>query len=152
MPIRLMNPGEEQAVCAFVLQVFDQFEAPLQSDLGVREFRGFVQPEAMSQRVAAGGFVLVDERPAGITGVIEVRDGNHIALLFVAAAWQGQGIGRALMSRACEELKSRVPGVEELTVNAALSARGAYERMGFEAVDRAQEVNGIRFVPMARRI
>lgn len=147
-----MNPGEELAVCTFVLQVFEQFEAPMQSDLGIREFHGFVDPAAMKLRTAAGGFVLVDDEPEGIAGVVEVRDGNHVALLFVAAERQGQGIARALVSRACEEVKTRVTGVEELTVNSALAARGAYTRMGFEPVDRVQELNGIRFVPMVKKL
>lgn len=152
MAIRLMKNGEEAAVCGFVLQVFEQFEAPMQSDLGNREFRGFVDPEAMRERTSRGGFVLVDEEPEGIAGVAEVRDGNHVALLFVSGARQGQGIGRKLLQRLCEEVTSRFPGVQELTVNSALAARGAYEKMGFEAIDRAQEMNGIRFVPMCRRI
>lgn len=76
-----------------VWEVFGQFEAPEYSQQGVEAFRQSIQDEAyLRQLVCYGAFV--EEM---LVGVMATRNqGTHIALFFVKAAYQRQGIGRAL--------------------------------------------------------
>ena len=55
-----MNSGEEQAVCDFVKQVFNEYVALDCEQYGIEEFFPFANPSAMKERMQSGGFVLVD--------------------------------------------------------------------------------------------
>ena len=71
------------------------------------------------------------------------KEPAHLALLFVQGAYHGRGIGTRLFQRMAEDFSGR-----SLTVNAAPSAVGFYERLGFRATAEEQTVHGISFVPM----
>jgi GNAT superfamily N-acetyltransferase len=146
---RSIRPHDEQAVSHLVAQVFMQFIAPLYAPEGVSEFLQYASPTAMSRRLHHEHFVLVAEHRDKIVGMIEVRDHDHISLLFVDGAHQRQGIARQLVKRALEVCLKRNPRLRAFTVYASPNAIGAYERLGFRATGPEQERNGMRFVPMA---
>jgi predicted GNAT family N-acyltransferase len=56
----------------------------------------------------------------------------HIRHVAVAEEHRGQGIGAGLMARA--ERIARALSARKMTLNARLTARGFYERMGYRAV------------------
>lgn len=65
--------------------------------------------------------------PRGFAGIA----GERLEMLFVDAAWRGQGLGSLLMRRVLAE------GVRELEVNEANpDARAFYEHWGFRVVER----------------
>jgi GNAT superfamily N-acetyltransferase len=97
-----------------------------------------VQPEAP--------LVLADGQ---IAGVIEMRDGHHLSLLFVNTAYQGKGISRALLDRVLALCREQGHDAPQITVNSSLYAIPIYERLGFRATAGVQIKNGIRFTPMA---
>jgi GNAT superfamily N-acetyltransferase len=142
-----MRSGEEQTVADLAARVFNQSVAPGYADEGVQEFLRYATPGLLQQRSRAGHFVLVAEDAEEIVGLIEVRNCEHIAMLFVALP--GRGIGKELVRRAVARCRSESPGVAQVTVHAAPGAVEIYGRLGFVATGPEQLENGIRFVPMA---
>ena len=67
------------------------------------------------------------------------NEGKHIALFFVDARYQRQGIGRQLFESAKQA---------GMTVNASPYAVEIYHKLGFVETDKEQVVNGLRFTPM----
>jgi GNAT superfamily N-acetyltransferase len=147
--IRLMRPGEETSVSALVVTTFQRDVAPLYAEEGIHEFLSYVTPEAIRSRRARNHVVLVAIQDASFVGVLELREYNHVSLLFVEATRQRQGIGRQLMNKAFRLCKTHHPGYGEITVNASPNAVKAYKRFGFHATGELQVKNGIGFVPMA---
>ena len=82
-----------------------------------------------------------------LAGVVAVRDARHVFHLFVAPAFQYQGIGTALVLRAIELSLAASPS-ETFTVNSSLPAVPFYERLGFQPQGPDIEANGVAFVPM----
>ncbi len=146
--IREIEEGEITEVHALVSSVFDQFVAPLFSDEGIREFKSFIEPPQLMERLRANSFFLVAEIGAEIVGVIAVRDWSHVSILFVKGDYQGKGIARSLFAEALKRCRGGKPDLEKITVNSSPNAVGAYRRMGFVPAGEEQLANGIRFVPM----
>ena len=146
---RAMRPEEENEVCSLVTRVFNSFVAPQYSQEGIEEFLKFADPNAMSARTQANHFVLVAEKNDDIVGMIEMRDGEHICLLFVDEAYHRQGIARELLRKALETCARSQPGQATITVNSSPNAIEAYRHLGFQSTGHEQTRNGIRFVPMA---
>lgn len=145
---RNMKPGEEDDVCSLVTRVFNSFVASQYAKEGVEEFLKFVKPDAMAARTKASDFVLVAETNDEIAGMVEMRDGEHICLLFVDERFQRQGIAAELLRRALEICV----GKTAITVHSSPNAVEAYRHLGFQATGPEETKNGIRFVPMALNI
>jgi len=100
---------------------------------------------ATIERIGATGFKhYVAENPAGLCGVIVIRDGSRIHHLFVQPGTHKQGVARALWEHA--KARSDSPA---FVVNSSIPAIPVYERFGFVASGAPQSRNGITFVPMA---
>ncbi|MEW5958981.1 MAG: GNAT family N-acetyltransferase [Chloroflexota bacterium] len=149
---RSMAPGEEEEVCALINRVFDEFIAPGYTPQGILEFRNYVQPEALLERCQTSSFVLVAMGRDKVVGMIELRDNNHLSLLFVDRQYQGRGISRELLHRALNLCRRARPDLTRLTVNSSPYAVPIYEKLGFEPVEPEKVVNGIRFIPMVLRL
>lgn len=147
--IRLVPPEElSQAMC-LVREVFQQHVAPEFSLAGIEEFSSFTTQESAQERHKQGHVFLAARIGDDLAGVAEVRDHNHICLLFVRNDHRCSGVGRRLI-RACAALCRQVnPNLERLTVNASPNAVEAYLRFGFQPTEQEQLHNGIRFTPMA---
>lgn len=108
----------------------------------------------------AGHVVLVAQREGAVVGeaeLVENREPNpygpalHLSLLFVHAACQGQGVGRALL-KAAEEL-ARERGCMALTTQPEQPARPFYSRVGFASWLRLREWQArAREIPLAGRL
>ncbi|MDP6582666.1 MAG: GNAT family N-acetyltransferase, partial [Vicinamibacterales bacterium] len=97
-------------------------------------------------------FVLVAmaaDRPAG---VIELRDNDHVSLLFVDGRFQRHGIARELLTRALSVARPAKPGLDRVTVNSSRFGVPIYERLGFRQTGPERSVNGIVFIPMAHQL
>jgi GNAT superfamily N-acetyltransferase len=143
-----MNRGEERKVSGLISRVFHRHVAPLFAEEGVREFLTYVAPGAIQERANSNHVVLVARAGQHIRGVIEVRDYNHVSLLFVDTASQRQGIGRELLRRAMAICHRHRPDLREIDVHSSPNAVPAYERLGFHRQGPETTKNGIRFVPM----
>jgi GNAT superfamily N-acetyltransferase len=149
---RPMQPDEAAAVCALVERSFNRFVAPGYSPEGCIEFLRYAQPEALLERSHNRHFVLVAASGAHLAGVLEVRDFEHVSLLFVDEAYQRRGISRELFNRALDICRRERPGLAQVTVNSSPYAVPVYERLGFHSTAAEQEHNGIRFRPMTLEV
>jgi predicted GNAT family N-acyltransferase len=145
---RPMNPGEETKVCNLVSRVFNDFVAPLYDQEGVQEFFKYVEPTLLWQRSQENHFVLVATIRDKVVGMIEIRDYNHVSLLFVDRQFQQRDISKELLRRALETCLQHEPKLAEVSVNSSPNAVQVYERLGFYQKKPEQIKNGIRFVPM----
>lgn len=146
--IEEFKSGEEFDVAALIKTVFSEFVAPDYSKAGNDFFYTYIEPAKMLERFSRGDVLLTAKANNAIIGFIEVRDGNHIALLFVDTAWQQKGIAKKLMDRAiavCREKDNAIRGFE---VNASPYSEKIYAKMGFKKTADMQTVNGLKFVPM----
>jgi len=144
-----ISSAEVPEVCKLVEKVFMQFEAPEYSAEGIIEFMKYIRPEAVRERQLGGlHFILRCRADGKIVGVIEVRNLDHVCLLFVDADYQRKGIARRLWQDALRKCLDRVPSLTQVSVNSSPYAISVYEKLGFKAVKEEQVVNGIRFTPM----
>ena len=111
-----------------------------------------LQAEALTERLKSSSFVLTARSGANLIGIIEIRDYDHVALLFVRPLFQTQGVEKTLLRQAVDICSKSHKDLEKITVNSSPNAVAAYEKMGFAATDAEREVNGIRFRPMKLRL
>lgn len=141
---RAAQIDDVQLISNLVLSIFNKFISPGFSLNGRQIFQDFVQPSAILERLETGkSFTLVAALGEKIIGTIEMRDGNHISLLFVADNYHRVGIARKLVSLAIEKIKAT-----EITVHSSPYALEIYKRMGFAQLEEEQEKDGIRYIPM----
>lgn len=147
--IRPMKAGEEAEVCGLVKRCFDEFVGHEYEPEGREEFYKYANASALAVRQQLDHFVLVAETGDEIVGMIEMRGGDHLAMLFVDGKAQRQGVARELFRQALEICRARNPEMATITVNSSRYAVSAYEAMGFACTGPEQTTNGITFVPMA---
>jgi len=128
-------------------KTFLRFEAGDYSKEGTDNFLNFISDEKLFKMFLEGSYVLyVAKENEKIVGLVSLRAGNHISLLFVDETYHRQGIGRELLISIQKSIKS--DGVVKMTVNAAPFAIGFYERVGFMKVGSMLETDGIIYQPM----
>jgi len=149
---RPMTAEDAPAASRLILDAFQTFIADEYTEEGRAEFTRYVQPEALLERSAANHFVLVAARGAELAGVIEIRDNDHVALLFVAETFQRHGVAGQLLARALAIVRPARPGLERVTVNSSRYGVPAYEKLGFRQTGPERDVNGIVFIPMAHEL
>ena len=150
---RMMKPADAEQVSDLVRSAFDEFIGPDYSEQGVAEFHRYADPEAFRARMQGGShFVMVAEVGGRLAGITEIRDCNHVALLFVGKQFHRRGIARALFDRALQQARVTRPDVERVTMNSSRYGVAAYEKLGFRQTGPERSVNGIVFVPMAMRL
>jgi Acetyltransferase (GNAT) domain len=91
---REIKSGEEAKACQLVMDSFSEYVAPDYSKEGVNEFSKYVDPLLMQKRLANNHFVLVAVDDGIFVGVFEVRNNNHVSLLFVKKEYQNRGIAK----------------------------------------------------------
>lgn len=90
---------------------------------------------------ASGYVCLMGAKAAGIL-VIDRRSGE-IVKLYVAPAWQGKGVGTALLRFGLAQLRDH-PGVFLHVLNVNAGARAFYERHGFYPSGEENVLNAAR--------
>ncbi len=143
-----MNPAEEAEVSALVTRVFREFIASDYSDEGVAEFLSYARAESLAARQETGHFVLLAVAAGQLVGAIEMRNLDHISLLFVDPAFQGKGVATELVRRSLDLCRDRRPDLSTITVNSSPYAVPIYARLGFRPTGPQQTKHGISFVPM----
>lgn len=142
--IRKLTTSDIPKVSEVALASFMDSVAPQLTDEGIATFTKIASPEAFTKRMALDHLMFVAEDAEGICGVVELKEGRHIALLFVASEKQGRGIGRALIETALQHHR-----VSPVTVSASLTSVRAYEKYGFEITGPEAEEHGLRYRPMS---
>lgn len=122
-----------------VLDVFMEFEAPEYSDEGIEEFRRTLADESFVAKLDFYAAFMDGE----LSGVLAMREPQHISLFFVKAEHQHKGIGKKLFNRMKKDYERQV-----FSVNSSPFAVKIYEKLGFAADSPEQTIGGIRFTPM----
>jgi RimJ/RimL family protein N-acetyltransferase len=150
--IRLLEKEDITPAMDMVWEVFSEFIAPDYEQQGIDEFKRFIDPAHITDKMLSGEFKLWgafdDEKPVGI---VAIGPPLRIALLSVDKRYQRQGIARKLFETALAD-KSRTDGYDKITVNASPYAVHIYRRLSFVPTNTEQTVNGLRFTPMECKI
>lgn len=149
---RPMRGEEASAVSELVFSLFSEFVGSDYSEEGILEFRKFVSPEALELRGSENHSMWVAETGGILIGMIEIRDGNHVALLFVDKSYHRHGVAKDLLRAALKESRATAPDLERVTVNSSRYGIPAFEKLGFRQTGPERDVNGIAFIPMAMRL
>lgn len=141
--IRKIKLDDTQEVSKVAVSAFMQSVAGHLSDEGVATFMSIASSESFENRMDKDNLMFVSEDAEGINGIVELKEGRHIAMLFVAPEKQGIGIGRELIKEALKYGRDK-----SVTVSASLTSVNAYEKYGFETVGPEEEKQGLRYRPM----
>lgn len=147
MAVRALLEADLEQASRVCMAAFMGAVAESLPPLGIETFSRIASVEGLRARMAQDNVMLGYVQDDRIVGVAELKQGRHVAMLFVDPAAQQQGIGRALMAAMIEQAR-----VEVLTVSASLSSVPAYERYGFACTGDAAESSGLRYQPMEMRL
>ena len=146
--IRQAHKDEWQDAMSLVWRTFLKFEADDYTSEGIKSFEDFITDSGLYRMFLTGSYEMIVAIENGqIIGVISVRSGSHISLLFVDEEYHKRGVGRALMQYLCNYLLTEA-GASRVTVNAAPYAVGFYHKMGFCDIGLEMCQDGILYTPM----
>lgn len=146
--IRWASPEDWQSTMKMIWKTFMKYEADDYSEEGIENFYDFLTNGRIYRMFLEGTYLMmIALHENRVIGVISVRNGNHISLLFVDEEYHHKGVGSELMRRMGEYLKYSKNEVY-VTVKAAPYAVGFYRRLGFHVCSPEQEFSGIRVTSM----
>jgi len=147
MHIRTLTPDDLPHASALCLNAFMQAVAPSLSAQGIETFTRVAAPQAFAERMQGDNLMLACVTQGTLAGLIELKEGRHVAMLFIAPGCQRQGIGTRLMNAALEQARG-----DMVTVKASLSSVPAYQRYGFTLAGEVGELAGLVYQPMVKRL
>ena len=143
MQIRKLEQKDLEIVSSLCIKAFMNSVAPSLSNEGVDTFQSIASVGGFSNRMKEDNIILVYEENGIVNGVIELKEGRHVAMLFVVPDFQKKGIGRALVSAVMTYTR-----VETITVSASLNSIPAYFKYGFICSGDPDEKSGLKYQPM----
>lgn len=143
MQIRKLEQKDLSRVSSLCIKAFMDSVAPGLSNEGVETFQSIASVGGFSKRMKEDNTILVYEENGKVKGVIELKEGRHVAMLFVIPDSQERGVGRALVSAIIPYTRA-----ETLTVSASLNSITAYSQYGFINVGDPDEKSGLKYQPM----
>lgn len=146
--IRSAYRDEWEDAMLLAWRTFLRFEADVYSPEGVRNFENFITDSTLYRMFVVGSyqlFVALDGKK--IVGMLTLRGGTHISLLFVDEEYHRQGIGRALMQYLSNYLLTEMQ-IFRVTVNSSPYGVGFYHRLGFRDLRPQEKKDGIIYTPM----
>lgn len=120
--------------------------------LGAEAFLVSMSADAIASYIQDPGFhyLVAWADDGSMAGAAALRSDNHLFHLFVAPAWQRQGVASQLWQAVWEYARTQGREQKAFTVNATPYAVPFYERMGFVVSGPRVETRGIAFIPMTR--
>lgn len=151
MQICRIAPEKLRDALDLVWEVFEEFEVPDYEEMGIQTFRHFIEYSRMVEKVRQGemkfwGCYLNNY----LVGVVALREGQHISLLFVRGRFHHLGIATHLVEIAVAAVEAQDPKIRAVTVNASPYAVEFYRKIGFIKLKEEQQADGIRFTPMRK--
>ena len=141
--IRAAHVDDLPAISAVCMAAFTSAVAPMLTAEGIATFGTVAAASAFAERLQGDNHILVAEKAGQVVGVVELKAGQHLAMLFVAPELQGQGIGRALLRAVLPQVRG-----PQMTVRASLNAVPAYEHYGFVLDGEVGQFNGLIYQPL----
>ncbi|WP_042200538.1 GNAT family N-acetyltransferase [Paenibacillus camerounensis] len=120
--------GEENGIHSLIRESFDTYISQYYSSEGINEFYRITTPEAIRERLNSGHIIYYSSTGGKPAGIIEVRNNNHIVLLFVSNEAKGTGVGKSLLNYVTDKLAKE--GVQQLTVNSSPNSVGFCKSRG----------------------
>ena len=131
--IRPAEPDEAAPILGVVRQAISETNARDYTPEAIAFILGEISLASVSAHLAQWDVWVVTDREGAICGTASF-DGNRVRQVFVAPAFQGQGLGAVLMDAV--ERAALDAGLDRLAVRASLTAVPFYEARGFVAQDR----------------
>lgn len=149
MQICRIGPARLQDALDLIWEVFEKYEMPVYEEMGVKTFRYFIEYDRMVEKVNSGEMIFWGCYIGNyLTGVIALRTGQHISLLFVREKFHHLGIATRLMRVAVSHVVDSEPVIHAITVNSSPYAVEFYKKTGFRALGPEEQKDGIRFTSM----
>lgn len=149
MQICKMSGRQIEQALGLIRTVFDECDKEDYEEIGIKTFYHFIQRDSIMEKVRSGEMLFFGAyEQSEMVGVIAMRGGFHVSLLFIKKEYQRCGIGKKLVRRGIAYCLEENPALHAVTVNAAPKGKRAYEAMGFEALTPEQKKQGMRFTPM----
>ncbi len=150
VPYQIRNAYRDEWEDAMSLawRTFLRFEADVYSPEGVKNFENFITDSTLYRMFVVGSyqlFVALDGKK--IVGMLTLRGGTHISLLFVDERYHRRGIGRALMQYLSNYLLTEMQA-SRVTVNSSPYGIEFYHRLGFRDLRPQEKSDGIIYTPM----
>ncbi|MBJ7550961.1 GNAT family N-acetyltransferase [Marinomonas ostreistagni] len=143
MKIRTLQLSDVEVASGVCIAAFDQSVASSLPAEGIETFAKISAPEAFRERMSKDTMMLVAEIETNIVGFAELREGNHVSMLFVRPDRQQQGIGKALLTQLIKHARS-----PSISVSASLSSVTAYQTFGFILSGEINQIAGLIYQPM----
>lgn len=147
MQIRVIEEKDLMAVSALCINAFSEAVAPRLSQEGIETFKNVASVNSFLHRMSQDNTILVYEENGRVIGIVELKGGRHIAMLFVSPDCQNRGVGRELVSAILPFVSAGT-----LTVSASLNSVPAYLKYGFICVGEPGETSGLVYQPMQREL
>ena len=146
MQICKIVPEKLRPALELIWEVFEEFEVPDYEEMGIQTFRHFIEYHNMVEKVNQGemkfyGCYLNQD----LIGVIALRTGQHISLLFVRGKFHHLGVATKLMKVVENEVLAQNPKIRAITVNASPYAVGFYEKNGFVPLYKTEELEKLYY-------
>lgn len=149
MQICRLDAGRLPKALELVKRVFMECDFEDYEEIGRKTFQHFIAREHMQEMMTAGEMVFFGAYEQNeLAGVIAMRGGFHISLLFVERSFQRQGVAKCLVRRAISHCMEVSPELRHITVNSSPKGKPAYLAMGFYELAPEQKKEGMRYTPM----
>ena len=153
MQIGRIGPAKLREALDLVWEVFEKYEAPVYEEMGIKTFRHFIEYGNMVEKVNQGEMIFWGCYLNNyLVGVIALRTGQHISLLFVREKFHRLGVARRLVRVAVSHLVNQEPEIRAVTVNSSPFAVEFYKKIGFVPLGPERTEDGIRFTSMRMSI
>jgi len=150
--IKEYQKGEEAEISELIKRVYTEYVAPDYSDKGNEFFYEWIKSENILARQEKQRQLWIAKIGKEIIGVIEMRENTYVSLLFVDKRYQKMGVAKQLLDELIKACKQRDPEKEKIKVHASPYSIEIYKRLGFKNTDIMQEENGIKYMPMEKKI
>ena len=130
--IHMLKETQIDEFSKFIKIIFDEFVAGDYSSEGNKTFYDYIKVEDIKKRLKQGNIFFVEELNNKIISGLEIRNLNHICLLFVDKEFQNKGFARKIFKTTLEYIQKQDQNVSFIEVNSSPFAKEIYKRMGFE--------------------
>lgn len=134
-----------EEISSLAKRIYLKYNSLLDTDEGINNILTFINHDNILIRTYIdGSLILKAIKNNTIIGFIEIRNYNHISLLFIDDKYFRLGIAKKLF----EQVKYMMPS-DKYSVNSSDYAIEFYKKLGFVAVyDNIKVENGVHFHPM----
>lgn len=150
--IRRARKNEWEEAMRLAWETFLTFQTKEYSEEGIESFRDFVSDQKLKNFFLDGRYqMFLAFCHEKIIGLITLRSGCHISLLFVDKDYQRKGVGSALVEYLSDYLFYE-KRIDYITVDAAPSAIDFYHKIGFWDLCPIQYRQGISYQSMKKNL